>query len=85
MALYKVTDKNSPDKPRLVKATSASAALKHVASAQYAVETMENPTSVAELMAAGVQLESAGADAEPVPEPSGATGGGSQESVAPKA
>ena len=85
MALYKVTDRNDPDKPRLVKATSGPAALKHVASAQYAVETMDNPTAVAELMDAGVRLETAGADVEQVPEPSGETGGGSQESGAPKA
>jgi hypothetical protein len=61
MPLYKVEDTETKDAPaRLVKASSKSRAVSHVAHDRYRATTMENPTDVAELMATGVKLETAG-------------------------
>jgi hypothetical protein len=57
MPIYKVTENDQP--ARLVKATSASAAIRHAASQRFAAETMKNPVEVAEMMSGGTQLETA--------------------------
>jgi hypothetical protein len=44
-------------KPRLVEAKSELAALKHVASERFAIETISKPADVAAMMAAEVKLE----------------------------
>lgn len=78
MALYKVTEAVEGAKPRLVEANSAAAALRHVATDKYTVETMANPTEIAHLMAGGVTLETVGAKPDPASS-SGKDGDGSHE------
>ncbi len=57
MPLYKVTH---ADETRLVKASSASAALRHVTTPLFAVSAITDPSDAAEIAASGVKLESAG-------------------------
>ena len=69
MALYKVNDNDAPEgsKPRLVKALSAAAAIKHVTGARFTADTITKIEDAADLMADGIKLEVAGEEPEPEP------------------
>lgn len=69
MALYKVTD-NEADKDapcRLVKANSASAALRHVAGTRFTTEVVMNATMAADILTSGIKMEVAGEEPAPAP------------------
>ncbi len=65
MPVYAITTKGE-DKPRLVKASSASAAIRHCAQGMFEARTVSGAEDAFEVMAKGVVLETAGqAPAEP--------------------
>lgn len=63
MPLYLIAPKDAPTgtKPRLVRARTQAAGLRHIARDSYSVETA-SADDVADAMAAGVKLEEAGSD-----------------------
>lgn len=64
MPIYQIStsgeDNASPDKQRLVKAPSASAAIAHCANQQFTAKLVTKVEDAAPLFAAGVKLETAG-------------------------
>lgn len=66
MPLYEITTKDEEAK-RLVEADSAAQAVRHCANGMFSPRTVTKPTEIAQLMSAGVKLETA--SDEPQAEP----------------
>lgn len=61
MPIYEITTKDEDGK-RLVKAESAAQAIRHCSKDRFTARTVGKPEDVADLMAGGITLETAGAD-----------------------
>lgn len=72
MPFYKVVEQGS-DKPRMVKAQSAKAAIQFVVGKRYEATTISSVEEAVDLYEAGIKVEDAMAEPEPQPEPDGAT------------
>lgn len=79
MPIYKVAQKGV-DQPRLVKAESQAQAVRHCAKDVFAAETVSKVEDAADLFAAGVKLETAGAEPAAEPEPQQPDGSGDRKS-----
>ena len=67
MAIYKVTDTEAKGaNPRLIKAASAAIAVRHVTADRFKAETITKVEDAADLMAKGIELETAGEALPPV-------------------
>ena len=81
MPFYRVTEEGN-DKPRLIKAQSARAAIQFVVGKRYEATTVNSVEEAVEFYEAGGKVEDAMAEPEPQREPDG-TGGGEGDTDEP--